>query len=118
MPKQARENIPLESAITAQIQRWLKSQACWWGFKVLGGAQQKRGVPDIVGTWNGSFIAFEVKRPVVGRVSPLQEHVIEEIQKAGGHAFVVRSVEDVKRAIMRIDPHMLAARVFDRGGDV
>lgn len=118
MPKQARENIPLESAITAQIQRWLKSQPCWWGFKVLGGAQQKRGVPDIVGCWRGAFVAFEVKRPQLGRVSDLQQHIIDQINGVGGRAFVVYSVEDVKRAILDLDAHMLAARAFDRGGDV
>lgn len=118
MAKAERADIPLESAITAKIQKWLKRQPLWWGFKVMGGAQQKRGVPDIVGCWGSVFVAFEVKRPVVGRVSALQEHIIEEIRAAGGHAYVVYSVEDVKRAIMGIDPRMLAGRAFDRGGDV
>ena len=84
----------------------------------MGGAQQKRGVPDIVGCWGGVFVAFEVKRPVVGRVSDLQKHVIDQINEAGGHAFIVYSLEDVKRAIMRIDPHYLASGSKERGGDV
>ena len=113
----SRENIPLESAITAKIQKWLKSQPSWWGFKVMGGAQQKRGVPDIVGCWRGAFVAFEVKRPQVGRVSDLQKHIIEQINEVGGRAFVVYSVEDVKRAIMSVEADMLAARSFLGGGD-
>ena len=113
-----RADIPLESTITAEIQKWLKRQPSWWGFKVMGGAQQKRGVPDIVGCWKGMFVAFEVKRPVVGRVSDLQAHIIDQINSVGGRAFVVYSVEDVKRAIMLLDADMLAARTFEGGGDV
>lgn len=90
--------IPLESTITAEIQRYLSKLPDWWGFKVQGGGSQMRGVPDIVGSYRGLFVGFEVKRPVVGKLSKLQEHRIEQIKSAGGHAFVVYGVEDVKRA--------------------
>lgn len=104
--------IPLESEITKKIQRYLRTVPGWWGFKVLGGAQQKRGVPDIIGCFNGIFVAFEVKRPGVGVVSDLQAHIIEQIKSANGHSFVVYSVDDVKAALAG-----LAARSFVGGGD-
>ena len=104
------ENIPLESVITKQIQRYLDTLPGWWGFKVQGGSSQMRGVPDIVGCYRGLFVAFEVKRPKVGRLSELQKHRIEQIKNAGGLACVVCSVEDVKQAL-----EGLAAFVSDGG---
>lgn len=91
--------IPLESAITAEIQRYLGKLPDWWGFKVQGGGSQMIGVPDIVGCYRGLFVGFEVKRPVVGKISALQAHRIEQIKAAKGHAFVVYGVEDVKQAL-------------------
>lgn len=92
-----REMIPLESAITAEIQRYLSRVDGWFGFKVQGGGSQMRGIPDIVGCYCGLFVAFEVKRPIVGRLSELQKHRIDQIIAAGGRACVVYGVEDVKR---------------------
>lgn len=93
------DSIPLESAITAQIHRYLGKLPDWWGFKVQGSASQARGVPDIVGCYRGLFVGFEVKRPKVGRLSQLQAHRIEQIQAAGGRAYVVCGVEDVRQAL-------------------
>lgn len=106
-----REDIPLESAITADIQRYLARLPDWWGFKVQGGGSQMRGVPDIVGCYRGLFVAFEVKRPVVGKVSELQKHRIDQIKAANGYAFVVYGVEDVKRELA-----VLASHAFVGGG--
>ena len=101
-----RKDIPLESAITAQIQRYLARVSGWWGFKVQGGGAQMRGVPDIVGCYCGLFVAFEVKRPEVGKLSELQKHRIDQIIAAGGRAFVVYGVEDVKRALEGLSAHV------------
>lgn len=95
----ARDDIPLESTITASIQRWLRNQPEWFGFKVAGSGSQMRGVPDIVGCWRGHFVGLEVKRPSVGRVSELQQHRLDQIRSAGGVAAVVYSVDDVKRLL-------------------
>lgn len=103
-------DIPLESTITAQIQRYLGKLPGWWGFKVQGGGSQMRGVPDIVGCYRGLFVAFEVKRPVVGKLSELQKHRIEQIKSAKGNVYVVYSVEDVKKAL-----DMLAAHICEGG---
>lgn len=110
--ERAREDIPLESTITASIQRWLSKQPEWFGFKVAGGGAQMRGVPDIVGCWRGHFVGLEVKRPGVGRVSELQKHRVDQIRGAGGVAAVVYSVDDVKRLL-----EGLAALVCAGGGE-
>jgi len=39
-------------------------------------------------------------------VRPLQKHHIEKIQKAGGIAGVVRSLEDVKLLVDNLGPHV------------
>ena len=47
---------------------------------------------------DGRFFAFEVKTPD-GVVTKLQERTIHKIKVAGGHAYVVRSVDDVKAVL-------------------
>lgn len=108
-----RDAIPLEAEITRQIQRYLAGVPDWWGFKVQGSAQQMRGVPDIVGCYRGLFVAFEIKRPNLGKVSKIQHHMIERIKAAKGHAFVVRSVDDVKQVL-----DMFASHACEPPGEV
>lgn len=92
-------DLPLERAITDKILRWLRKQERCWCFKVLGGGAQTRGVPDIVGCWQGRFFALEVKRPKLGRVSPLQAHVIGQMRAAGAIVGVVYGLDDVQRLL-------------------
>jgi Holliday junction resolvase len=61
----------------------------------------RNGVPDIICCLNGKFIAFEVK-DLKGKITPLQEYNIELIKKAGGKAYLVRSVEEVKEVVESI----------------
>lgn len=96
-------DVPLESEITRKIQRYLASVDGWWGFKVLGGGAQMRGVPDIVGCYRGRFVALEVKRPAgLGVVSELQRLRLRQIGEAGGLAVVVYGVEDVRQVIAQL----------------
>lgn len=83
-----------EKSIENQIKKWLDSNGYWW-MKVHGDMFQKAGVPDIIACINGKFVGIEVKRPG-GRVSELQKHQIEQIQKSGGVAFVAYSLEEVR----------------------
>ena len=100
-----RSSVPLEAEITRQIQRYLAGLPDWWGFKVQGSAQQMRGVPDIVGCYRGLFVAFEIKRPFLGKVSKIQHHMIDQIKAAKGRAFVVYSVDDVKQVLAGLAAH-------------
>ena len=52
------------------------------------------GVPDIIGCFKGRLIGIEIKSEK-GVVSEYQKEFIENINRAGGLAFVARSLEDV-----------------------
>ena len=62
------------------------------------------GCPDILCCWpgvqysSGIFVGIEVKR-VGGRLRPEQAACLDAIRKAGGLAFVARSVDDVAAAL-------------------
>jgi len=89
---------PLESKVTKAIMAHLKKRGIWC-FKVAGGPMQQRGVPDIICSVNGAFVALEVKRPELGRLTDLQALTIERIREAGGVAEVVTSVEEAASVI-------------------
>lgn len=89
-----------ESYYQARIIRWLKAEypaAFVW--KAQAGPYSRQGIPDICAIINGHFFGFEVKRPDNGRVSPVQEQTIKQINAAGGTALVVNFPEQVKEAI-------------------
>ena len=68
--------------------------------KIHGEAMQERGLPDIIGCLDGHYFAFEVKRLNL-RPSPLQQHHLDAIDKAGGLSAVVTSVEEVEEALYK-----------------
>ena len=88
----------LEKDIVAAIMRWLRTVPLCFAWKEHGGMYGTAGVPDVICCLDGRFFAFEVKTPE-GRLTKLQEHTIQRIKDAGGHAFVVRSVDDVKAVL-------------------
>jgi len=88
----------LEKDIVAAIMRWLKTVPLCFAWKEHGGMYGTAGIPDVICCLDGWFFAFEVKTPV-GRLTKLQEYTIQRIKDAGGHAFVVRSVDDVKAVL-------------------
>jgi len=88
----------LEKDIVAAVMRWLKTVPRCFAWKEHGGMYGTAGAADVICCLDGRFFAFEVKTPD-GRLSKLQEHTIKRIKDAGGHAFVVRSVDDVKAVL-------------------
>lgn len=95
---------PLEAKVTKLIMAFLKKQPGVWCFKVAGGPMQQRGVPDIICSVNGAFVALEVKRPGIGRLTDLQALTIERIREAGGVAEVVTSVGEAAAVIDGLAP--------------
>jgi hypothetical protein len=95
-------NAPLESKITKAVMASLKERPGVWMFKVAGGPMQQRGVPDIICCVNGAFVALEVKRPGLGRLTDLQALTIERIREVGGVAEVVTSVEEAAAVIAQV----------------
>lgn len=48
-----------------------------------------RGLPDIMGCVNGTFVAIELKSSAKLKASPLQQYTLANIQGAQGLSFVV-----------------------------
>lgn len=84
-----------EKTITNQILKYLKSESECFAFKEHGGIYGVSGIPDIICCYKGKFMAFEVKTPQ-GKLSKLQEITIKRINEAGGMAFKVTSLQEVK----------------------
>ena len=81
-----------ETRLSEKVLDTLKSQGGWW-FKVHGGPYQLAGVPDIIGCWNGYFVAIELKIPGE-KPTRLQELIIQAIHNAGGRTGIATSVEE------------------------
>ena len=67
--------------------------------KVSQGMYSEAGIPDILCILDGHYFGFEVKRPVLGKLSKLQEVAMGKIEKAGGTAAVVSWPEEAYRVI-------------------
>ena len=87
-----------ESDIVRAILKYLKTVPECFFWKEHGGMYGTAGIPDIICCYCGKFVAFEVKTET-GRTTALQDSVINKIQKCGGKAVVVRSVDDVRAVL-------------------
>ena len=93
----------LERDIVTAIRKYLASlgsDVFFW--KEHGSVYGTNGVPDIICCYKGRFLGLECKLPG-GRLTKLQKRTIEKINRAGGVACRVESVEEVKRVIERVD---------------
>ena len=93
----------LERDIVTAIRKYLASlgsDVFFW--KEHGSVYGTNGVPDIICCYKGRFLGLECKLPG-GRLTKLQKRTIEKINRAGGIACRVESVEDAKRVIERVD---------------
>ena len=96
------EKIPKESYFQEKIIRHLKikyPEAFVW--KAAAGAYSRSGIPDVCCILEGRFYGFEVKRPLLGKASVIQEQTIKEIRGAGGVAELVSYPEEVDRIVRR-----------------
>ena len=96
----------LEKDIVAAIRRYLATlgeDVFFW--KEHGSPYGTSGVPDIICCYKGRFLGLEAKLPG-GRLTPLQMRALEKINRAGGIARRVESVEDVKAIIAQANNEM------------
>ena len=89
---------PLEASVVKSILKWLNDQPGCHAVKTRGDNRQA-GWPDIIGSWQGRFFAFEVKRPGSNRVTALQQATLAKWQGAKGIVGVVHSVDEVKQLL-------------------
>lgn len=85
-----------EKKIQAKIIKYLKSQGIYVVKNIIA---NRSGIPDLLLCYRGQFMAIEVKKDIGGIESPLQKWNRGEIIKAGGKAYTVRSLEEVKQII-------------------
>jgi hypothetical protein len=89
-------NIPKESyyqdKIIKHIKQLIPSAFVW---KAAAGPYSRQGIPDVCAVIHGRYYGFEVKRPLIGVLSPIQEQTIKQIKAAGGKAYVVVYAKDV-----------------------
>lgn len=67
--------------------------------KIAAGVYSERGFPDVLVIIDGLYIGLEIKRPFLGKPTPLQLDTIEAIKRAGGTARVVCLPEEAVEAI-------------------
>ena len=93
--KDLRKQIKKESYYQDKIKRGLqKKYPEAFIRKVPQGAYCQAGIPDILMIYKGHYFGFEVKRPVVGIRSKLQEQTVLKIREAGGTAEFVTWPEE------------------------
>ena len=93
----------LERDIVAAIKKYLASlgsDVFFW--KEHGGPYGTSGVPDIICCYKGRFLGLEAKLPS-GRLTELQKRALDKINRAGGIARRVESVDDVRAVIQLVD---------------
>lgn len=98
--KYIREHLPKESyyqdKIIKHIKELIPSAFVW---KAAAGAYSRQGIPDVCAVINGRYYGFEVKRPLIGVLSKIQEQTIKQIKAAGGRAYVVTYTSEVTRIL-------------------
>ena len=90
------EILKIASSLQSKILEYLASVPECKAYKII--TANERGCPDIIGVHRGRGFFIEVKEEG-DTTSPIQQAQIELIKRAGGLAFVARSLEHVKRLI-------------------
>ena len=86
-----------EQDLQKKITEHLESLGCYV-IKVI--AANKNGCPDLLFSYDGRFMACEVKAPgKLSKVTKLQQFHIDLINKTGGKAFAADSLEEVIKQI-------------------
>lgn len=86
-----------EQALQAKIIKYLESKGA---FVVKTISTNKTGCPDLLVCYKSIFVGIEVKAPgKLGNLTKIQEAQLAKIVEAGGNAYVVDSLEDVKKAM-------------------
>lgn len=87
-----------EPQLVLKIKKALIAEGAY-AAKIHGG-QFSAGVPDLLVCYDGEFFGFEVKLPGKTRnLTALQEKNLREIREAGGHGWVITTVEQALNII-------------------
>lgn len=91
-----------EKTLENRIKKYLTEKGCYW-VKYFGCAYTRSGVPDLLCSVNGKFVALECKSSK-GKLSELQKHEMKKISNSGGLAYCVspKNWEEIKQVIDKI----------------
>ena len=90
---------PLEKAFVSSFLAALRARGHRFVVKTHGGPMQASGIPDVLALAGGRLVGLEVKRPKVGRLTPLQQRCLAHINADGGYGVVVHSAEEALAAM-------------------
>ena len=86
----ATQRIPKEERYQAEVLQALRQELPRAVvYKQQGSVYMQAGLPDVTAVVGGRHIALEVKRPIVGTLSALQQRKIRKLRNAGAIAYVV-----------------------------
>lgn len=98
--KICQKKIKLETYFQKKVKDGLKKQfPDAYVAKIAQGAYSQGGIPDILCILDGHYFGFEIKRPVLGKVTKLQSMTVNKIRAAGGTADVVIWPEEAAEII-------------------
>lgn len=102
--KQAYREIPLEKFYQGKILDALRAEYPGGRFrKVSQGFASNSGEPDVDGILGVEFgskpVYIEVKRPLVGKATPLQVKAVRELRQAGGCSMIASYPDEVVAAV-------------------
>lgn len=95
-----------ESKVKAKVVKLVKAYGIYYFFPATHGFGRS-GVPDVICCANGKFLAIECKAGT-NKPTALQEKEINDIQKSGGHAYVINetnlpTLENILRSLLDED---------------
>lgn len=90
------QKIELESKLQSKILKEFNKQPKTFAFKIN---PPPNGIPDAHVLTHGVPFYFEVKRTASDEARKLQEYRIAQLNKAGGTACVVRSVDEARKVV-------------------
>lgn len=83
-----------EARLRTRIVKALNAHSGWWTVTHADGFGE-RGIPDIIGCYQGVFFGLEVKLP--GKeytLTPIQSRTLKKIKDAAGKSAMVTSVDE------------------------
>jgi Holliday junction resolvase len=88
-----------EAKVKAKLKKHLEAMGIY-NFSPVQNGMGRAGIPDVIGCYNGLFVAFECKANG-NKPTPLQLREIERIQQAEGLAFVIdeHNVDNIKELL-------------------
>lgn len=96
------KNLPKEAYYQTKVIEAIKKyypKAFVW--KAAAGVYCRQGIPDVCAVISGHYFGFEIKRPYIGRLSPIQRSTILKISEAGGTAAVINFPEEALKIIAK-----------------